>query len=87
MKEWFFLHRIALERADIALGNVERPSPIEPNFADAWQTIEDEASMAAGKASHAVVRQLLVESAFDRPVCQNIFEDARFSDSGCHLLT
>ena len=55
MKERFLLDRIALQRSDVTLRNVERASFIEPNFADARQAVENDAPMAAREAPHAVV--------------------------------
>ena len=87
MKERFFLDRIALQRPDVALRNVERASLIEPNFADARQAVENDAPMAAREAPHAVVGQLLVKNAFDSTLCKNVFEGARFSGPGCQSLS
>ena len=65
MKERFLLDRIALQRSNVALGNVECACLIKPNFADAWQAVEDDAPMSAREAPHAVVVQLLIKNAFD----------------------
>src|SRR4026209_1157737 len=86
MKERFLLDRIALQRSDIALRIVECASLIEPNFADTRPAVENDAPMAAREASHAVVVQLLVESAFNGTLCKNVFEAGGFSSSFCQLL-
>ena len=87
MKERFLLHRIALQCSDIPLRNVERACPVEANFADARQSVEDDAPMAARKASHPVVVKLLVKNTLDRTLRENIFKGAGFSGPGCQSLS
>ena len=86
MKERFLLDRIALQRSDVALRNIEFASSIESNFADARQAVENDAPMAARETSDAVVVKLLVENALDRTFSKNIFEGTCFSGSYCQSL-
>src|SRR4030095_1964940 len=86
MEERLLLDRVALQCSDVALRNVERASFIEPNFADAGQTVENDAPMAAREAPHTVVVKLFVENALDGALCKNVFEGACLSGPGCQSL-
>ena len=87
MKERLLLDRIALQRPDVALRNVECACLVEANFADARQAVENDAPMAAREAPHAVVGQLLVKNALDSTLRKNVFEGAGFSGPGCQSLS
>ena len=64
MEERFLFDGIKLKAANISMGNKESTASIESNAADSIQAIENDASVSAGKATHASVFEPLIERAF-----------------------
>jgi hypothetical protein len=81
VEEWLFLHRVTLERPDIACWDIERPAFVEPDLADARTPFGDHAAMAARIAAKALIVEFLVQLALSRQPRQDIGESHRLRHS------
>ena len=59
VKKRFLLDRIALHSADVSPWNIERPTAVEANFADARLSVGNRAAVSAGITAHAIAIKLL----------------------------
>ena len=64
MEEWLLLDGVTLHSADISPGDVEGPTEVVADFANAGLAVWDGATMSASEAAHAIAVELLVKLAF-----------------------
>ena len=71
MEEWFFLDRIQLQRAHVSVRHKQLAPTIEPNAANAIQSLENHAAVTARITTDPPVFEGLIELSFGR----ECFED------------
>jgi len=85
VEERLLLRRVALERADVPVGDHERAAAVEPDLADAALAIRDEAAVAAGVATDLVSGKPLVELALAGEGVDALGEGYRLAGKPGHL--
>jgi hypothetical protein len=74
MEKRFLLDRIELERADVAPGDAQTPSFVEPDTADAVLSFSDDTSVAAGEAFDLSLPEVPAQDTARSVLLQNLPE-------------
>src|SRR2546430_9884169 len=77
MKERLLLGRIALQRRDVARGDVERPVPVETDLTNPPAPGLHEAAVAAGETAHRVIGKPLDQLPLADPRVQGLSQGGR----------
>jgi len=76
MEERLLFDRIDLQRGRVSAWHAQHPVFVVADFADAFQSVEDLAPMAAGVAAHGIVLEFFVQlgRSLSRPPSQDLTE-------------